>query len=134
MVVKHRRYLIDTNILIDYLADSLPSLGIDLVEEVIEQSLHISVITQIELLGWHDHTLQSKTAAEDIINHASIMHLTPEVINDTIILKQQMRVKTPDAIIASTSRIHQMTLITGNEKHFQKIPGVSILNPWANKL
>ena len=132
MVVSHNRYLIDTNILIDYLADSLPSPGIEIIEGIIGQSLHISAITQIEFLGWHNHTPESKAAAEEIIKHATIMHLTPEVINDTIALKQQMRVQTPDAIIASTSRIHQMTLITGNEKHFLKIPGVSILNPWTN--
>lgn len=130
MGLNQSHFLIDTNILIDYLADSVPSPGIETVEEIIEQSLHVSVITQIEFLGWHNHTLQSKTAAEEIIQHASIMHLTHEVINDTIALKQQMRVKTPDAIIASTCRIYQMTLITGNEKHLEKIPGVTIYNPW----
>lgn len=115
MGLTQNEYLIDTNILIDYLADLLPSPGIEIVEEIIFQSLNISVITEIEFLGWRNHTPQSRTAAEEIIKHASIMNLTQEVVNDTIALKQQMLVKTPDAIIASTSRIHQMTLITGNE-------------------
>lgn len=133
MGLSREQFLIDTNILIDYLADNLPSPGVDIIEEIIEHSLNISVITQIEFQGWHNHTPQSRTAAAEIIRYASIIHLTPEVIHDTISLKQQTRVKTPDAIIASSSRIHNMTLITGNERDFNKIPGVRVYNPWNNQ-
>ncbi|MCA1914881.1 type II toxin-antitoxin system VapC family toxin [Methanospirillum hungatei] len=124
------RFLIDTNILIDYLADALPCQGTECIEEIIERSCNVSAITQIEFLGWHNHSKESKTAAEEIISHATIIHLTPAIITDTIFLKQKIRIKTPDAIIASSSRIHNMTLITGNVKDFEKIPGVSIFNPW----
>jgi predicted nucleic acid-binding protein len=124
------RFLIDTNILIDFLADALPGQEADMIEEIIEKSCNLSVITQIEFLGWHNHTEESKIAAEEIIDHSTIIHLTPPIINDTISLKQKMRIKTPDAIIASSSRIHNMTLITGNMKDFEKIPGVRIFNPW----
>lgn len=130
MGLNQSHFLIDTNILIDYLAETLPSPGIEIIEEIIDKSLNISVITQIEFLGWHNHTKELKTAAEAIIDHASIINLTPDIIKDTISIKQQMRVKTPDAIIASSSRIHHMTLITGNEKDFINIPGVAIYNPW----
>ncbi len=132
MGVKTKDYLIDTNILIDYLVDRLPSPAVDLIEEIIEKSLNVSVITQIEFLGWHNHTHQSKAAAEDIITHASIIHLEQEIIDETIFLKQTLRVKIPDAIIAASSRVHHMILIAGNEKHFEKIPGVNIYNPWNN--
>lgn len=125
-------FLIDTNILIDYLADALPTSGVDIIEEIIEKKLNISVITQIEFLGWHGHTELSKIAAEEIVENASIIHLTPDIISDTIYLNQQMRVKTPDAVIASSSRVHHMTLITGNDSHFRKIPGVTLYNPWNN--
>lgn len=85
MGLNQDRYLIDTNILIDYLADSIPSPGIETIEEIIEHKLNVSAITQIEFLGWHNHTKQSKTAAEDIIEHATIIHLTPDIINDVIL-------------------------------------------------
>ncbi len=132
MELSINEFLIDTNILIDYLADTLPTPGIDIIEEIIEKTLNISVITQIEFLGWQNHTEQSKKAAEEILKNASIIHLTSDIVTDTIRLKQQMRVKTPDAIIASSSRIHHMTLITGNDSHFKKIPGVTLYNPWNN--
>jgi len=92
-------FLIDTNILIDYLADTLPSPGINIIKEIIEKTLNISVITQIEYLGWHNHIRQSKKAAEEIVNNASIFHLTSYIITDTILLKQQRQYKTFSSIL-----------------------------------
>jgi len=81
------QFLIDTNIPIDYLADTLPTPGVNIIEKIIEQSMNVSVITQIEFLGWHNHTSQSKAAAEQILEYVSIIHLTPDIIADTIYLK-----------------------------------------------
>lgn len=44
------RFLIDTNILIDFLADALPGKESDMIEEIIEKSCNLSVITQIDFL------------------------------------------------------------------------------------
>lgn len=132
MGLNRNQFLIDTNILIDYLADCIPSPGIEKLEKIIELSLQVSVITQIEFMGWHNHTNQSKAAAEEMMAYASIIPMNTEVVIDTITLKQQMRIKTPDAIIAASSRVHHMTLITGNDAHFQKVPGVTIYNPWKD--
>ena len=63
MGLNQHDFLIDTNFLIDYLADALPSPGVEIIEEIIEQSVTVSVITQIELLGWHNHSPESKKAA-----------------------------------------------------------------------
>ncbi len=47
-----KRYLLDTNILIYYLADEIPLLQLPEIEEMLNYSFRISIITRIELLGW----------------------------------------------------------------------------------
>ena len=64
------RYLLDTNVLIDFLADSFPPLITLKIEDIIRCSLNISVITEIELLGWHNHTSASRQASEGVIGSA----------------------------------------------------------------
>ena len=40
------------------------------------------------------------------------------------------KIKLPDAIIAATALVHNLTLLTRNEKDFSKISNVEITNPW----
>ncbi|HIJ07286.1 MAG: putative ribonuclease VapC [Methanomicrobiales archaeon 53_19] len=47
-----KQYLLDTNILIYYLADEIPLLQLPEIEEMLNYSFRISIITRIELLGW----------------------------------------------------------------------------------
>ena len=49
-------YLLDTNILIYYLAGAIPDDERSFIERVILESFNISIITRIELLGWKGHT------------------------------------------------------------------------------
>ena len=44
-------YLMDTNAIIDYMAEKLPSEGLNFMDDIINKAPIISVITQIELLG-----------------------------------------------------------------------------------
>ncbi len=47
-----KKYLIDTNILIYYLENQIPADKIERVEEILENSFAISVISEIELLSY----------------------------------------------------------------------------------
>ena len=55
------QYLIDTNVVSDYLSASFPSAGMALMDFAIDTIPNISIITKIELLCWNtDHaTMQS---------------------------------------------------------------------------
>ena len=46
------QYLIDTNIISDYLLASLPSNGLQFMDNIIDAVPNFSVISQIELLCW----------------------------------------------------------------------------------
>ncbi|MEA2033951.1 MAG: hypothetical protein U9N40_00430 [Euryarchaeota archaeon] len=47
-----KKYLIDTNILIYYFADTIPKQAVSKIEEIFRASFNISIITKIEFLGW----------------------------------------------------------------------------------
>jgi predicted nucleic acid-binding protein len=39
---------------------------------------------------------------------------------------------TPDAIVAATALVYQLTLMTRNEKDFKKVEGLSLYNPFED--
>jgi predicted nucleic acid-binding protein len=47
----------------------------------------------------------------------------------TIMLRKKHKIQLPDAIIAATAIVHELILITRNEKDFVKIPNIQIVNP-----
>ena len=46
------QYLIDTNVISDYFSKLFPEVGINLIDEAIDATPNLSIITQIELLSW----------------------------------------------------------------------------------
>ena len=123
-------YLLDINILIYYFNDSLPTSNLDF-DSIFRESFNISVITKIEFLGWNQFNEQQFQIAEKVIHAAKILHLNEDIATHTIKLRRQSNIKIPDAIIAATGVVHHLTLITRNEKDFQKIRNLNILNPFA---
>jgi predicted nucleic acid-binding protein len=46
------------------------------------------------------------------------------------LLRQQHKIKLPDAIIAATAMAEGLTLITRNSDDFKNINSLKLLNPW----
>ena len=70
--MEHANYLIDTNAVIDFMAYRLPESGMSLLSNVINTGFNISVITQIELLGYSG-TANDMALLEDFVDE-SIVH------------------------------------------------------------
>ena len=51
--MEEQQYLIDTNTVIDYPGNKLPSLGMTYMKDIIDVVPNLSVITKIELLGFN---------------------------------------------------------------------------------
>jgi len=65
----------------------------------------------------------------DFISENEELPLDEPVIQQTILLRQQRRIKLPDAIIAATALAHSLPLITRNTADFQAISGLLVINP-----
>jgi predicted nucleic acid-binding protein len=123
------QYLIDTNIVSDYLSASFSTEAITLLDNAIDAIPNLSIITQIELLCWKiDNDIENKV--KNFIADSIVLDISPEVISKCVSIRRDKKIKTPDAIIAATALAYGYTLITNNEKDFANISQLKIVNPW----
>jgi predicted nucleic acid-binding protein len=122
-----QNYLIDTNVLIEYLGDNLPFESKKWVNEVIDKQFNISVIVGMEVLG-HPNV-------DDVVNEfmslANVIDINSEVYFKTIEIRKKHKIKLPDAIIASTCLVYNYTLVTRNSSDFNSIEGLNQINPYS---
>jgi predicted nucleic acid-binding protein len=124
-----QKYLIDSNVLIGYMAGLIPLKGSDFVENLFNSQFLISVVTKIEVLGYNDlpHKI---TAMSNFVSLSEILPLNEIVTEKTIELKRSFRkMKLGDAIIAATAIVDNLVLITRNVDDFKFIPSLKVLNP-----
>ncbi|MBK9459764.1 MAG: type II toxin-antitoxin system VapC family toxin [Chitinophagales bacterium] len=125
-----QKWLIDTNIVIYYANDKIPSRSVKKVEEIIQQSFIISTITQIEVLGWYKITVAEKRRLTHFLNQATVLYVDKKIEQAAVALKQMQKMDTPDAIIAATCLVYGYTLVTRNSKDFTSIDYLKIYNPF----
>jgi predicted nucleic acid-binding protein len=125
-----QRYLIDSNVIIDYTAARLPLQGSNFVEQIFNTDFLISVAVKIEVLGFDD--LPGKiNAMENFVNTAAILPLDEPVTAQAIQLRRTYRkLKLGDAIIAATALVYRLTLVTHNKNDFKNISGLIIIDPY----
>lgn len=124
-----QKFLIDSNAIIDFLADKFSGKNLDFINEVIDAIPVTSGISKIEVLGF-----QTSPADQQILtsffDDAIVIDLTNAVAEQTIAIRKSHKIKLPDAIIASTALVFNLTLISRNTYDFRKIDGLTIINPY----
>jgi len=120
----------DTNILIYHLNDALGDDAEQLLKKAFESGSYISVMTRIEVLGWHKHSDESLSSAEELLSNLSEQPLSEEIVTLCIQLRQKFSLKVPDAIIAATALHLKLPLITRNINDFKKVPELKLVNPF----
>jgi len=128
-----KRYLLDTNILIYFFADTLPVQEIPKIEHILKESFNISIITKIEFFGFEKYSQDEFSRELEFIGHATVIPLTDEIADRVIDLRRKIRIKIPDAVIAATCLDGDFTLITRNEKDFLDIAGLELYNPFTEE-
>jgi len=113
-------FLLDTNIIIYYFNGIIND---DKINSILKKSFNISIITKIEFLSWQKLRTDKKLEAQALafISHANVYELTDEIANKVIDIRQQYRVKTPDAIIGATALVHSFDIVTNNVDDFKNL-------------
>lgn len=117
----------DTNVIIDFLGNKLTSKGEAFVEKLAPA---ISINTRIEILEWYGASVGQLNKLLPFFDNSIIYALDEPIVAKTIELRQKHKLKTPDAIIASTAIVNKQTLITRNSKDFDKIQELTVFNPY----
>ena len=122
------QYLMDTNVVIDYLGNKLPASSMDFMNDVIDAVPHISVITKIEVLGFNAPE-QHYTILSDFINDAIVFDLSNNLVEASIVIRKKYKTKLPDAIIAATALVYDLIVISRNISDFKNIDGLLVIDP-----
>ena len=123
------KFLIDSNAIIDFLADRLPPDGAKFLENLIDSDFIVSVIVKIEVLGYHDIADRMKLV-EEFLTHSKVLTIDESLTVKAIELRRMHRkLKLGDAIIAATAMAHGLGLVTRNTVDFERIDGLVVLNP-----
>ena len=120
-------YLIDTNVVIDYLENKLPEHSLKLIDDI---QIQMSVITRMELLVWPKANQDQLDILTGFIDASKVFSLSEEVILKTIEIRKSYKIKLPDAIIAATAVIGNLSLITNNIRDFGRIEDLLITDPY----
>ena len=122
-------YLFDTNILIYYFNGSLSEDVKKNISEMLEHNFSISVISKMEFLGFNKFTTQERVQADRFLSFAKIIPLEDSIVDRVIQMKQNQKIKLPDAIIAATAISKKLHLVTRNVKDFKDID-IKLNNPF----
>lgn len=112
--------VLDTNIILYLLGGNK-----DLFSILNEMELFVSIISEIELLGFKGLSQNDKKKINIFLSECTIVPLNTEVKDICIAIKQKDKSKTPDAIIAATALFLQIPLITA-DKEFEKIDNLDL--------
>jgi len=123
-----QQYLIDTNVAIAYLNNTLPE---DISRVIEVNGSNISVITRMELLVWRNASAEHPAILSEFISASQVINLEEAIILKTIEIRKTYGLKLPDAIIAATAIVYNQKLISANDADFKRIDGFDFINPFA---
>lgn len=125
-------FLIDSDVLIDGLNGQ--RVAIELLNDLSPDGLAISIISLGEI---YDGTLGSTDSAQRLQDTDAFLLPYPVLPLDRHVMLRfaELRVNLRargqlipdfDLLIASTALVHDLTLITGNQRHFERIPDLAL--------
>lgn len=124
-------YIWDTNTVIYFLQQQFPPHAEKLIDGVVSTNTPcISAITEIELLCWKTATEKDLVVIHNFINDATVIELEQAIKLKTSDIRKAHRINLPDAIIAATAIVYNLTLITRNVNDFKNIDGIKLINPF----
>jgi len=123
-------YVIDSNVVIDYMSGQLPGNAMSFMDVVINDTPILSIMTQIEVIGFNNPP-EIETFLNEFINASSIISLNDDIVKATIEIRKKNKIKTPDAIVAATAMVLDYPLITRNTKDFKNLYSLKIMDPWS---
>ena len=123
-----QRFLIDTNVIIDYTSNLIDSTGSAFIETILNTDFNISIIVKIETFGYNDVPAKMQLL-EEFLTSATLYPLDNAVAQKTIELRRIKKFKLGDAIIDATALVYNLTLLTRNINDFKNIDGINVINP-----
>ncbi len=91
-----------------------------------DKTVFLSFVTELELLGYKDISLEEKSKGENLIADATIIDVNSMIKKIVIELRKAHKIRLPDAIIAATSHYLNIPLMT-SDKALTRLTELNIL-------
>ena len=126
-------YLIDTDRIIDFLKGDAKT--VEELTSLLDEGLGVSVISLAELyegVYGSDNTERHMKGLDDFLTGVTILEIDSEISKifgkkRATLRKEGKLIDNFDLLIASTCLHYDLTLITNNTQHFERIEGLNIL-------
>ena len=90
---------------------------------------YISVITYMEVLGYQFRDSKEEEFIREMVEIFSVLFIDQKIADMAIEIRKKQRIKLPDAIIAATTKVLNLCLVTRNIDDFKKVE-IQIANPF----
>lgn len=115
------KIFIDTNIIV-YLLN-----GDDTLATFLQgQTVYVSFITQLELLGYQGLTKDEEEKIENFLESCVIIDINPSIKKEVIKLRKTHKIKLPDAIIMGSSSYMDLPILTSDDG-FNKVEKLEVI-------
>lgn len=118
-------YLIDSNIIV---YSYLPQYEY-LRELFTKDSVYISEVSRLEVLGYHKLTNDEEIYFRDVFSFVPIIFPSQEVFDNAIAIRKTYNLKLGDSLIAATAIVNDLSIYTRNLSDFEKVTGAACINP-----
>jgi len=122
-------YLIDTSAAIKYLNGTFSSKGLKYMDDIVDVESVISFISEIELQVWKPTNPDDIVVYQKFVSSSIVLGLQEGIIAETIRVRKTYNLKLPDALIAATCLVNNLTLVADNDKDFAKVKSLKCINP-----
>jgi predicted nucleic acid-binding protein len=123
-------YLLDTNILVYYFN------GVSTVQGVMDQILDREIVgyycplTWVELLCYPSLSESEAQIMREFLRSLTRVDLTEAILDGSARLRRDYKIPLADSVIAACCLAVDACLVTRNTKDFDRIPSLSLLNPF----
>lgn len=124
------KYLFDTNIFIYYFNNDEKVLQLFFDDFITQNQVFYSFISEIELLSFPKLNSTQNEKIRNFLSAFNEILIDSAIISKVIELKRKYSIKLGDSIIAATALELNAILVTRNEKDFNTISKIKILNPF----
>lgn len=102
-----------------------------LLEQLLSRPFSVSMITRLEVLGWHGINDEDQRDLEQFLKAGRILAIDACVVDRAIRLRQLRRMSLGDSLIAATTLEFDYELVTRNTSDFMDVPGLRMIDPFV---
>jgi tRNA(fMet)-specific endonuclease VapC len=98
-------------------------------DHIVDVESVLSFISEIELQVWKPTNPDDIIIYQKFVSISNILGLEDGIIAETIRVRKTFNLKLPDALIAATCLLNNLTLIADNDKDFARVKSLKCINP-----